>query len=165
VRNNFAISVLTEIHKKNQQKTAIVEHRDDNYYFLADFVQSPDFNKIQHEYYTGYNSQDLIKTFSQSFLSNEKGWYQQLTAATVVSVITNENENNLFCQFVFHSRNCKDAQALLKGFLAAIDRLSEHYPQSLYSQSKMVSANFKPCENIVQPSDFALNKTDASLYF
>lgn len=156
-KNNIAISILSALHKKIQLHHPIITH-EENYQFLADFVQSTEYKKLQHYFYhsgrreTSYshkfnsssraesrysvNPQDILKEFFELFLSNDNTWYQQL-----VNAVRNESSGNsrLYQYCNGSDASAKERRDLLNGMLEIITLLAFKYPNALHSQQALTA--------------------------
>jgi protein-tyrosine phosphatase len=148
-RDNKAIDILSTLHDSIKLNQPLLNH-DENHQFLADFVQSSEYKKLQHYYYRNAKNQSYYadssssslvaaKEFSQSFLSNDNDWYQQL-----VSAVRNESiEENPLHQFCNSSAAgagvAEERRDLLRGILDIIIQLAFKYPQALHGQQALTA--------------------------
>lgn len=134
-RNNFAVSILTEINKKIQQGQSIIGHRDENYYFLADFVQSREFKKLQYHYYRSpikEENKSLINRLMKNFVTNSDNWYKHLVNTAYVELY-GKNKENLNPEA--NNQQEFDWRDLLGQTINAINRISDKWLESIYSQN------------------------------
>jgi hypothetical protein len=108
-RNELAEQVLTELHSQIRAGKLKIAARDDDYQFLAAFVQTPECKKLQYYFYQSMQDQHsyvpaivpviaaqlgasklapevmdakkMLQKFFDDFLSNKAGWYQELLEA------------------------------------------------------------------------------------
>lgn len=157
-RNNKAINILRTLHHLIKLNKRLVTH-DESHQFLADFVQSAEYKKLQHYYYNDArkqsyyadasfsssvaafrhdaDSQQKIKEFLNSFLSNNGDWYQQLVSA-VRNETTEENALHQFCNFST-AGVVEKQRDILRGILDIIIQLAIKYPQALHSQQALIA--------------------------
>jgi hypothetical protein len=154
-RNNKAINILRTLHDLIKSNEPLVTH-DENHQFLADFVQSAEYKKLQHSYYNNARKQSYyagvssssvaasdadpqqkIKEFLNSFLSNNDDWYQQLVNA-VRNESTEENPLHQFCNSSA-AGVVEERCDLLRGILDIIIQLAFKYPEALHSQQALIA--------------------------
>jgi len=133
-RNELAMEILKEVQDKIKKGEALIGHRDENYYFLAELSQSCEFKKLQHYYYNSFMSnQVFVDDFINNLLLDQKDWFRRLEIE-IENIHAKKTENSPAVEW----------ETILIGVKDVIIRLSEQWPKACYGKQVLASLKDQP---------------------